>query len=199
MPEQTFQTSFIPKAPLKTEAPRRRGGLGLLGLVATIIILASLISAGAVYFLRSSLKKSVADSQRSLALAEEEFNRELVEDIQKLDRRFEASYLILDRHITLSPVFEKLQELVLPAVRFTSFEYSMDETGGTTLNIAMTGTAKDYRSIALQSDLLGSERHIVNPIFSDLALDDFGNVGFSLSFSVNQALVLYVNQETSGL
>ena len=44
---------------------------------------------------------------------------------------------------------------------------------------------------AASIDLFGSDKFIKNPIFSDFALDQQGNVDFTLTFSVDKSLVLY--------
>ena len=48
-----------------------------------------------------------------------------------------------------------------------------------------------YNFIALQADLFKNNKFMKNPIFSDLVLDQVGNVDFSLTFYVDRSLVSY--------
>ena len=55
----------------------------------------------------------------------------------------------------------------------------------------MNGVAVGYRSVALQSDLFPKNRNIIDPVFSNLVLDERGNVTFDLDFSVDPTFVDY--------
>ena len=66
----------------------------------------------------------------------------------------------------------------------------------------MSGQAIGYRSIALQADLFAKNKNLIDPVFSNLSLDDKGNVLFDLTFSVDQSFVNYkqvVKRESSSL
>ena len=45
--------------------------------------------------------------------------------------------------------------------------------------------------LALQSDLFTQNKNLIDPVFSNLALDDRGNVVFDLEFSVDPSFVDY--------
>ena len=55
----------------------------------------------------------------------------------------------------------------------------------------MSGIAIGYRSIALQSDLFAENKNLIDPIFSNLTLDNSGNVIFDLDFSVDPDFINY--------
>jgi polyisoprenoid-binding protein YceI len=58
--------------------------------------------------------------------------------------------------------------------------------------VELTGSAKNYATIALQSDAFSSNSLIKNPVFSNLTVDDkTRTVSFKLSFSVNIADLSY--------
>ena len=57
--------------------------------------------------------------------------------------------------------------------------------------IKMSGVAVGYRSIALQSDLFTRNKNLIDPVFSNLTLDNTGNVLFDLEFSVDPSFVDY--------
>ena len=57
--------------------------------------------------------------------------------------------------------------------------------------VKINGTAVGYRSVALQSDFFTKNKNIIDPVFSNLVLDDKGNVQFNLDFSVDPTLIDY--------
>lgn len=186
------KTEFIPKKPLaeeRVEHVARKRPVSIVSFLATIIFFASLIGAGGVYFYKVTLTKRVTEMGKQLELARGAFEPTLITDMQDLDKRINAARQILSSHITISPIFEALEDLTLKTIRFTDFTYSMSDGGQIT--IEMSGKAIDYKSIAIQSDLFDGNKHIKNQIFSNLTLDERGNVSFDLTFTVDPALVLY--------
>ena len=65
------------------------------------------------------------------------------------------------------------------------------KTNVTTVDVAMKGQAVGYRSIALQSDLFAQNKQLIDPVFSNLTLDNKGNVLFDLQFSVDPTFIDY--------
>ena len=100
---------------------------------------------------------------------------------------------IIDNHITASPVFEILSDLTLKQIRYSEFSFTVDENNSKQATVLLSGKADGYRTIALQADLFSSNRNIVDPIFSNLVLDERGQVLFDLSFEVPIDTILYKN------
>lgn len=191
--DKEFQTSFVPKKTLVEREPRTSRGSfgGLANLIALIIFIASLIGAAGVYFYRSSLQGTIESYKESLTRARAAFEPTLITKLQVLDRRMKASTEILSSHIAVSPIFSLLGEITLPTVRYSDFAYEFNKQNKNLVDIKITGQAKGYNYIALQADLFAKNGFIKNPIFSDFALDQFGNIGFNLTFSVDKSLVIY--------
>src|SRR3989338_7837824 len=80
---------------------------------------------------------------------------------------------------------------VMKKVRYTKFSYIFGDEKNAKVNVKMSGQAIGYRSIALQSDLFTKNKHFVDPVFSNLALDNSGNVLFDLDFSVDPSFIDY--------
>jgi hypothetical protein len=131
-----------------------------------------------------------------------------------LDKRLRASTEILASHIAISPVFEALSAITMKTIRYTDFSYRLAEESTTTnttprapqaskeskMVITMSGVATGYRAIALQSDLFATKdegKHFINPVFSNLTLNENGNVVFDLEFSVDPAFVNYKTMLTT--
>jgi hypothetical protein len=55
----------------------------------------------------------------------------------------------------------------------------------------MSGQAIGYRSIALQADLFTKNKNLIDPVFSNLSLNEKGNVIFDLEFYVDPNFINY--------
>ena len=189
--DKEFQTSFIPKKTV-IEKPKKihNSGGGVVNLIAFVVFIASILSAGGAYFYRSSVQADIKQHKIDLQRAKNAFEPSLITELQILDKRLTAATGILDKHIAVSPIFVLLQDITLPTVRYSDFTYEIEEKTNL-VNVEIKGEAKGYSHIALQADLFGKNKFIKNPIFSEFVLDQTGNVDFNLSFSVDKSLVSF--------
>lgn len=187
--DQEFQTSFIPKKTLTPQTPKRGGSFGLLNVIAFVIMVVSLLVAGGSYLYRDNLSQKIDEMKLSLDRAQNIFEPELLEELEALDRRIQAAEVILGSHIAVSPIFEVLQDITLPTVRYVDFTYEIDSVNPDVVHVAMSGEAVSYDAITLQADLFSENRFIRNPIFSNFSLNKVGNVDFDLMFDVSKSLV----------
>jgi hypothetical protein len=187
------QTSFIPKKTVvEKETVRASRPVGLISVIAWIIFFVALAAAGGSYLFRANLEDSLVQKEASLQTAYEQFQPSLIKDFQELDKRLKAASSILKKHVATSPVFAILEDITLPSVRYTGFDYVIkNELTTPEVEIQMQGEASGFNSIAVQSDIFNEYRDIKNPIFSDFSLDAEGDVSFDLTFSVDPAIVLY--------
>jgi len=193
---QQFQTSFIPKEPLSKEReqgerPRKRQGIGALLLLSFFVLVLSLLFAGGVFLFKGSIIKQVASSKDSLERSRASFEPALLEDLQTLDKRINATQTLLRGHVVLTPIFELLGDITLPSVRYTQFGYNPPSQTSRGITVDISGEARNYTAIAIQSKLFGEHRSIIDPIFSNLSLDVEGNVLFDLSFEIKSDLVSF--------
>ena len=188
--DQNFQTSFIPKKPIIKESAISSRPVGILFIASLFILFTVLLATGGLFFYKGVVKKSIADKEKTLNLAKERFEPSKITELQVLDKRLRASSEILEKHIAITPVFEALEQLTVKTVRFTKFSYELSEDNAA-INVKMSGQAIGYRSVALQSDLFAKNKNLIDPIFSNLTLDNSGNVLFDLEFSVDPSFVNY--------
>lgn len=189
--EQNFQTSFIPKKPIieeRTAAPRP---VSFFNVIAIFIFFTMLVTSVGVYFYQNYLVGQITTMDTSLNSAKGRFEPAAIVQLQTLDKRLSAAKEVLAKHIAISPIFQLLQTVTMKTVRYTSFSYTFVTDKSNKINIKMSGGAVGYRSIALQSDLFTKRKEIIDPIFSNLALDDKGNVLFDLDFSIDSSLIDY--------
>lgn len=188
--EQNFQTSFIPKAPIvQDETPKGKQPMSLFLVFSIIMFLTIVVVYGGLFFYQITLKQSIEKYKADLELAKGRFEIDRINELKVLDKRLIAGSKILDKHITISPIFQILQEITMKSVRYNNFTYNVSENGE--ILIKLNGQAQNYRSIALQSDLYSSNKNLIQPVFSNLNLDEKGNVLFQLDFKVDPLLVNY--------
>jgi hypothetical protein len=188
--DQNFQTSFIPKKPIINEpvssSPR---SVSILLIIAIFILFTVLIATGGLYLYKVSLVKQIASMQNSLTLAQNSFEPSQITQLKVLDKRLNAATEILNNHINITPIFTALEQLTMKTVRYTQFSYNLGANN--TINVKISGQAIGYRAIALQADLFSTNKNLIDPVFSNLTLDNSGNVLFDLDFSVDPSFVNY--------
>jgi hypothetical protein len=192
--DQNFQTSFIPKKPIVKETAIAPRSIGVLFVIPLFILFTVLIATGGLYFYKITLNKTAATKQADLVLAQNRFEPKKITELQILDKRLTSASEILSKHITIIPVFTALQDLTMKTVRYTKFSYNLGTDNNKAINIKLSGVAIGYRDLALQANLFATKdvgKNLVDPVFSNLSLDNNGNVLFNLEFSVDPSFVNY--------
>src|SRR3989344_2352497 len=146
--EPNFQTSFIPKKPMieKRAVPAR--SVGVLTVVSVFILFTVLLATGALFFYKGILTKNITRMENNLNLARNRFEPSKITELQILDERLRASTEILSKHIAITPIFQALQTITMKTVRYTKFNYVLDDKKGAKIIIQMSGIAVGYRSVA---------------------------------------------------
>lgn len=194
----TMPTSFIPKRPVSSEpVPEHHNGraTGILSLLAFVIVIATALSYVGVYLYEKQL---VAQEAKTKALIEEARNSvgtEFLTEMKTLSNRIEGVKAVIARHIVVTPIFAALEQSTLRSIQYKSFGYDFSTEQGSAqqvVKVTLTGVAKSYATIALQSDSFTQNALIKNPVFSNLTIDDkTNNVNFKLVFTVNPASLSY--------
>jgi hypothetical protein len=194
--EPKFQTSFIPKQSLsQVPTPTRKTShspvFALGTVIATVIFILAVTASALLFLYEQYLSSSIKSDQQSLAKAREAFEPALIQELTRLDQRIEAANQILDQHIAPSGLFNLLQTITLQNVQFTSFSYDNGTASAGLVHISLTGRAKSFKSVALQSDVVGTNQYLRNAAITNLGLDQSGNVSFDLTADVDARLVSY--------
>lgn len=189
--DQNFQTSFIPKTPMIEQRVVSSQPVSLFFLIAIFIFFAMVLGTGGLYFYNGLLVKNITQMENDLSLAKNRFEPSKIVQLQVLDKRLNASTEILAKHVAISPIFKALQDITMKTVSYTKFSYSLNEGKNAKIAVKMSGIAIGYKSVALQSDLFAQNKYLIDPVFSNLLLDDKGNVLFDLEFSVDPNFVDY--------
>ncbi len=189
MPIDQPQQSFVPKKPISGQNKKAKVPPGLFFGVSFIIFILTIGSAVSVYFYKTYKEKKIENMKVSLELAKKAFEPSLIIELKQLDARIKSANEILNKHIAFSEFFDFLEDNTLKTIQFNRFAYSEDGDEGIRINLS--GKAKSYSSIALQSDIFGENKFIKNPIFSGLKLDEKGDIIFDVVADVDKQLVLY--------
>lgn len=193
--DQNFQTSFIPKKPIVKENETVSRPVGFLLVISLFILFTVLLATGGLYFYKRVVANNIVALQDNLNKAINRFEPAAITRLQVLSKRLDASTEILSKHITVVPIFDALEALTLKTIRYTKFSYTLGTEKNTlVINVQMSGIAKGYMDIALQADLFTNKeigKKLIDPVFSNLTLDNNGNVLFDLNFSVDSDFVNY--------
>ncbi|NTV22443.1 MAG: hypothetical protein HGB03_02635 [Candidatus Yonathbacteria bacterium] len=183
------QTSFIPKQSFDQVKKKRNTGTWLLVSLSGFVLALSLVAAAGVFFYERMLTTDVADMRDRLERMRSAFEPTLVQELKRLDERLSTLNAVLGGHVAFSEFFSVLEQNTLQTVRFRQFTYQMNTENGA--EVTLSGEATSYSSVALQSDVFGKNRYFHDPIFSDMTLDNKGNVTFNVTFILDDELIKY--------
>lgn len=190
--DKSFQTSFIPKKPLLQESSVQSEPLGFFPFIAGVLFVGSLLCTGGLYLYKNYLLNQKTALESSLLASRDSFEPETIKVLELFDMKTNISKQLLFGHTVVSPFFETLASLTVPYVQYTKFDMGITEKG---VSVTMTGTALDYKYIALQAQTFNNAKgsYFKNVIFSDLVSKDkkSSNVSFKVSFDVDPSLFSY--------
>ena len=200
--ENSFQTSFIPKKPIvpapsaaPLSTPHTKSIFSILSVGLLILVG---VTAGGLFLYKNYLTNQKEVLSQSLVRARDSFERDTILELETFDKRMSASKKILTSHIVLSPLFTLIGELTIPSIQYTKFEHQMTDKG--LFYVKMTGTARDYKSIATQSEIFNSSkgRYLKSVVFSNLTTTEVKekdtkktSIGFNVEFIVDPVLLSY--------
>lgn len=197
--EPSVTTSFIPKRPIESSmAPEHHssGSVGLLSLLTAVVVIGTVVTFAGVYLYQKQLVTQKAKLESSISEARDGIGTDFVSEMNRLDMRIDGVKELIKNHVVVTPIFKALEATTLRSVQYKDFSYTIK--AGDTVNknaevlVDIKGTAKNYATIALQSDAFSANSLIKNPVFSNLTIDDKSKtVNFKLLFSVATADLSY--------
>jgi len=163
------------------EYRERKEGLKGFFSKATIVILVlvflSLLFYGGLLFYKNKLAKNLESIANELELLNEKRDPATEQAMVDLDKRITILKTLFEGHFYYSAVFEKLEELTIPEVYFSS---AKAEFSANSLGLNLLGNTSSYTNLArqilsFQEDLLVGKVKV-----SGIALDDKGKLRFNL-------------------
>ena len=183
-----MQSSFIPKKNYEKKSTGTGNYVSLLMFISLAIFLGTVLAAGGGYFYKNFLESELKNKSEILVRENSNLNLGLIQELSRLDTRIKSAETILNKHISLLPLFELLKKNTLKGVSFNNFDFSVDKKD---FLLKLDGTAIDYASVALQSNVFGKNKNILEPIFSELGVNADGNVTFSMTAKIDSRLLSY--------
>jgi hypothetical protein len=184
--------SFIPKKPL---GPERHSTAGLFVLLSIFLFVLSLVAAAGVFGYEKFLTNSIANKDASLKHAESAFELDTIQTLERTDSRLTHAHELLVKHIAPSGLFDLLAGVALENVQFTNFSYLANADG--TVSITLAGVGDSFSTVALQSDQFGANKYLRDVVFSGVAVDNKGNVSFSVAAKVDPSITSYIKRLAS--
>lgn len=155
---------------------------------------AALAAAAGSFAYQKYLTYQLEQKMELLSEAQAGVSEEQVEDFVRLRDRLSSGNALLSNQIVLSRFFDTLEDLTLQNVRFNSMELAV--AGDGSANLEVEGTARNFNTLAAQSNAFAGERGIRRAIFSSIALTDTRQVTFRLTADIDARLVTAGRQAT---
>lgn len=152
--ERDTNIAFIPKAPLTTGTSSSRP-ISILFVVALVVFLAVVGTAGGLFIYKRVLQKDLAAQEQKIKELREDYEKnaeqgDIIRRAENLGIQVGAVQEILNNHLALTPLFDFLETHTLKDVQFTSFAFGRDDEGG--LTATLEATANSYMAAALQRE-----------------------------------------------
>lgn len=212
--DEKFRSSFIPKQPLVGQesgsprySKRRSESSGPFVNLSVLAFVASILVFGGVWGYTLFVEREIEDMEVRLEEQRQQFQPAEIAEYKRFDDRLKVAANILNNHIALSEIFSLLEEITLPSVRYTSFDFSRDAIAATEteiegeivrtpaserLSVALGGEAGTFEDIALQAEEFKKSQFIRNSTFSTFQLNETGRIGFKIEASIDPKLIGYV-------
>lgn len=156
--------------------------------MATVVFVLSLLLAAGIFGYKFYLKYRIDKMGTDLESVQAALQPETIRELTRLNGRIVSAKDLIAKHRILTPLFEFLEISTPKTVRFSDFHYSVTKEG---LELSMKGEARGYAALALQADIFSKSQYFKDLIFSDLDLNNKGDVIFSFKAIVDPNLVSY--------
>ncbi|MFA6006808.1 MAG: hypothetical protein WC764_03745 [Candidatus Paceibacterota bacterium] len=194
-PQQSSQApSFLPKRSPYAPTQPSTAPVGIFMFIGVIVFLASAIAFGGVLLYTNNVQTNIDTSKAQLADVRKDFGNALNE-ISRFDLKLRTAQHLLNQHVSLLNLYADLEIATYQTVRFTSFKYGLADDGK--IAVKMAGQARSYTDlnnyvpVALQSKKFAGIPNVKNVLFSDLNLDQTGNVVFNFSANLDPKFISY--------
>ncbi len=185
---QNFQSSFIPKGPLGESKPDKKKN-SFFGFLMFLVFVGSVVSAGGVYFYKSSLKADIENMKIQLVEAGKSIDQKSIDELVDFSDKLSVVRTILLKHQVVSGFMNSLASSTVKTIYFKEFKY--DNLTPTSLSVSLSGVADSYGAIALQQDILSKNQYLKSVDVTNLKLAEGGGVQFGMDVLVDPKIVVY--------
>ena len=150
-----------------------------LGLSLSLLIIVILITFG-LWGYQNSLIREKANLEERITESESQRDLDLEANFVELKKGIENFKNVSKTHIYPSYLFEMIEELTLPQVRFVEFGADLSKA-----KVTLTAEAVNYNILAKQIVVLEQDSRIKKVELSEVSLGDTGGVGSELEIEFN--------------
>jgi hypothetical protein len=186
--ETKIPPSFIPQKSVLNDGPSSHP-TSLFYKVGVLVFVVAVLASIGVFGYKKVLEGRIASMEADLNTARASLQPDLIQELSRANARFQSAEKLLNNHITVSSFFNLLESLTLQAVSFNKFTYLMTDSGN--VSVTMGGEARSYATVALQAQTFADDDNFDNPQFSDLDLNDDGEVVFTFKSGIKPQLISY--------
>lgn len=193
--EPKLRSSFIPKKDVSISSNSGGGSLGygkkgLLDKVSMGLFGLALVLWAGLFGYQKYVEASITDVEKQVIDARSRIDSSRVDQFRSLGKQIEASKILLNQHVFVTPVFDALEELTLPSVQFIEFNMSLTQRG---FLVEAQAVASNFAAVDLQKNILEESDTVADVSVFDIALTEkTGGINFSVQFTVPRDEVLYV-------
>jgi len=189
--QERVKTSFIPKASLKVEGVQRATSspLVLVNIVASALLILAVLASVSVFLFQVYTARSLESKKASLERSRAAFEPATIKELSRLNTRIDSGTVLLQNHVALSKLFADLESRALSSVRFRDFAYMQTAPGR--IELTMSGEAASYNAVALQADAFSKSAILTDPVFSNVNINQSGNIVFNFTAIVDTSRLLY--------
>lgn len=189
--ETKFQTSFIPKKPLVPEMGQKTNEpINLFTVIGVLFLIVSLAAAGGVYGWVKVIEKHQVSLKADIAHNRDQFGTD-IKFLERFNTKINLSRELLSNHLAVEGIFDIVSKITTSNVRFTSFDIIFPTSSKERAVMTMKGTGTSLSVLAFQSDVFGESKYIKDPVISDFAVSDKGDVTFSFSAGIDPSLLSF--------
>lgn len=182
----TIPTSFVPKQAVV--ARKSVTGFNPFLMVSYIIFFVWVVVGILVFSYQWYLTKASEQKKAALVTAQNNIDQASLTDFIRLRDRFTISKETLDKHVTLSQFFDKIEGITIQNAHFTNLKLTVLDNR--TAKLEMTGTARNFNALAAQSSAFTTDKDIRKAIFSGFVIDPKdGSVTFQITAEVEPSLI----------
>jgi hypothetical protein len=151
----------------------------------------SILAFGGLFAYKNYLTGKIAAMDEQLTAAQTAIKDDLINQFIRLDTRLRSGQELLQGHVATSLLFATLQNQTVKNIQFADMTYLTDSAG--VITVYMRGIAQSYNTLALQASIFDQNKYIKNALFSDINLNEKGDVVFTFKATISSELVAQRN------
>ncbi|MHB8660522.1 MAG: hypothetical protein ACYC75_01075 [Minisyncoccota bacterium] len=201
---RTIPTSFVPQPASAAARKFHSDFTGAFGFLAYTILAIVFALAVGLFFYSRILDSEQTSKDAQLAKAEAAIDPTTVESFVQLRNRLDAGTTLLTNHVAFTNFFSVLEAILPTTVRFSALHLSIGTSAaspsiaaGRDIKLEGTGIARNFNALAATSNAFAVDGRIKDAIFSNFTVNKDNSVSFSLSASIDPALVAFAPASAS--